>query len=345
MPRQRPLDSTGDGHAALVRDFHWQVPARFNIATACSARWARSQSDAVAIRYERVDGSVTDYRYGQLQRDANRLSNALRRLGVQRGDRVAVVMPQRFETAVANIAVYQLGAVAMPLSMLFGPDALQFRLEHSEARVAIVDGSAIDNLLVARQACPALRHLIAVDAAAGRGDIDWNAALHAEADRFDCVDTHSDDAAVLIYTSGTTGAPKGALVPHRALIGNLSGFVASQNWFGFDPTEETSMTIRPSPSRERERERVGVSSRPRPRTGKQSTRSVFWPRRLGLGPGFTPTLSRSLSLEGEGLIDIDVSSMGSKPNQFWLATKPLRLPISARCGTSAPFGGPVVPLV
>ena len=52
---------------------------------------------------------------------------------------------------------------------------------------------------------------------------------------FDAVDTQADDPAVLIYTSGTTGNPKGALIPHRALIGNLSGFVCSQNWFGFDP--------------------------------------------------------------------------------------------------------------
>ena len=73
---------------------------------------------------------------------------------MQRGDRVAIVMPQRFETAVANMAVYQLGAVAMPLSMLFGPDALAHRLQHSEAVAAIVDESAIANLRTARPQCP-----------------------------------------------------------------------------------------------------------------------------------------------------------------------------------------------
>ena len=58
--------------------------------------------------------------------------------------------------------------------------------------------------------------------------------MAAQPPQFRIVDTAADDPAVLIYTSGTTGNPKGALIPHRALIGNLSGFVASQNWFGFD---------------------------------------------------------------------------------------------------------------
>jgi acetyl-CoA synthetase len=58
---------------------------------------------------------------------------------LQRGDRVAIVLPQRFETAVAYMAVLQMGAVAMPLSMLFGPEALEFRLQDSEAVVAICD--------------------------------------------------------------------------------------------------------------------------------------------------------------------------------------------------------------
>ena len=223
-----------DHHAALHAGFRWQVPEFFNIAEVCSARWARDTPAAVAIRYEHEDGRAAQFSYADLQANANRVANALKRLGVQRGDRVAVVMPQRFETAVANIAIYQLGAVAMPLSMLFGPDALEYRLQHSEAVLAIVDESAIVNLRAARPQCPTVRHVIAVGDAAGQGDIDWDAALAAERAEFSALRTKADEAAVLIYTSGTTGPPKGALIPHRALIGNLSGFVCSQNWFPQD---------------------------------------------------------------------------------------------------------------
>ncbi|WP_280151135.1 AMP-binding protein [Piscinibacter sp. XHJ-5] len=226
--------SAADRYAELYTSFRWRVPARFNIAEVCCARWARDTPDAVAIHREHENGSTATLRFDQLQREANRLANALQRLGVRAGDRVAIVMPQRFETAIAHIAVYQLGAVAMPLSMLFGPDALEYRLNDSGAQVAIVDESAIDNVLAARGACPGLRRVVAVGAAAGQGDVDWTDAVAREADSFAAVKTRADDAAVLIYTSGTTGPPKGALIPQRALIGNLSGFVCSQNWFPQD---------------------------------------------------------------------------------------------------------------
>jgi acetyl-CoA synthetase len=229
-PRTRAASST-DRYDAIYREFRWLVPAQFNIAEQCSARWARQTPAAVAVRYEHDDGSSAQFTYADLQQSANRLAHALRRLGVARGDRVAIVMPQRFETAVANMAVFQLGAIAMPLSMLFGPDALQYRLQNSEACAAIVDESAIANLLAARAECPRLHSVIAVGDAQGQGDLDWSAALLRESADFSAVATRADDAAVLIYTSGTTGPPKGALIPHRALIGNLSGFVCSQNWF------------------------------------------------------------------------------------------------------------------
>lgn len=221
-------DSAG---ADWTHQFRWHVDPDFNIATACCARWARDTPEAIAIRWETDSGAAGAVTYEQLQCDANRLSNALRRLGVQRGDRVAIVMPQRAETAVAHLAVYQLGAIAMPLSMLFGPDALEYRLQHSEAVLAIVDDSAIASVRAARQSCPTVRQVVAVGDATGQGDIDWDAALAAECAEFAAVRTKADDAAVLIYTSGTTGPPKGALIPHRALIGNLTGFVCSQNWF------------------------------------------------------------------------------------------------------------------
>ena len=235
MRADPPAAAPPDRCDAIHRAFRWQVPLHFNIAEVCCARWARETPAAVAIRFEHEDGRRADHTYAELQRDANRLAHALRGLGVQRGDRVAVVMPQRFETAVTHIALYQLGAVAMPLSMLFGPDALEYRINHSEARLAVVDESAITNLLAARALCPGLRTLVAVGAAAGQGDVDWAAALKHQPAGFSAVTTQADDAAVLIYTSGTTGPPKGALLAHRALIGNLPGFVASQNWFGFDP--------------------------------------------------------------------------------------------------------------
>ena len=223
-----------DDYDPLSGAFRWHVPADFNIAAACCARWAESTPEATALVCERDDGSTATHSFAELQRAANRLSNALVRLGVARGDRVAIVMPQRFETAVAHIAVYQLGAIAVPLSMLFGPEALAHRLTDSDARIAIVDESGIANLLASRPDCPALQTVLAVGAAAGQGDLDWTEACARERATFAAVKTTGDDGAVLIYTSGTTGPPKGALIPHRALIGNLSGFVASQNWFPQD---------------------------------------------------------------------------------------------------------------
>ena len=232
--RSAPDPAATDAYAQLHGDFRWQVPERFNIACACCGRWARQPRTAgrVAIAWEHEDGRAGKLSYGELQAQADRLSQALVRLGVQRGDRVAVVMPQRPETAVAQMAIFQLGAVAMPLSMLFGPDALAYRLQDSGTRVAIADESSIANLRAVRGDCPALHTVLAAGDAAGQGDADWRDALAVEGAPFAPVDTHAGDAAVLIYTSGTTGPPKGALIPHRALIGNLSGFVCSQNWFG-----------------------------------------------------------------------------------------------------------------
>lgn len=220
-----------DSYPALHSSFRWQVPADFNIGEACCARWARETPDAIAIRHEHEDGTRRTCSYRQLQARSRRLAAALQRLGVRRGDRVAIVMAQRIETAVAHIALHQLGAVAMPLSVLFGPEALEFRLQDSEAGVAIGDEASIAALRAVRPQCPALRCLVAVGAAAGQGDVDWDALLQQDEGGFVPVTTQAADPAILIYTSGTTGPPKGALLPQRALIGNLSGFVASQNWF------------------------------------------------------------------------------------------------------------------
>ncbi len=218
-----------DRYRELYDNFRWHVPHEFNIADVCGRRWA-AETSRVALYTEDETGAAATFTYAALMRDANRLSNALAALGIARGERVAIVLPQRAETAIAHLAAYQMGAVAMPLSCLFGPDALAYRLNDSEARVAICDAATAATVTALRPACPQLAHVVCVDGATD-GTVDWGALLAQASDRFAPASTLATDPAVLIYTSGTTGPAKGALIPHSALIGNLTGFVASQNWF------------------------------------------------------------------------------------------------------------------
>jgi acetyl-CoA synthetase len=213
----------------LVRGFRWEVPERFNIAWDCCGRHAAGEQ--LALLYEDDGGARASLRFSDIQRQANRLSNALHALGVGRGERVAMLLPQRPETAIAYIAIFQMGAIAVPLSHLFGPEALEYRLADAGAKAAIVDPDTWPRLAPVRERLPELRHVIGAAGARDAALHDWDALLSAAGDAFECVDTRADDPALIIYTSGTTGAPKGALIPHRALIGNLPGFICSHDFF------------------------------------------------------------------------------------------------------------------
>ena len=227
-----------DSHLTLHSQFRWLVPEDFNIAQVCCARWAQETPHKVAIR-EHVTGKKRTksktYSYLELQQAANVLSAKLTEAGVKRGDRVAIVLPQRFETAVAYMAVLQMGAIAVPLSMLFGPDALEYRINDSDACVAIVDEVSESVLRQMQSNCPKLASILAVAGVF----VDKSALKNIATSKYQ-VATKASDGAILIYTSGTTGPPKGALIPHRALLGNLTGFVCSQNWFGFDAMKNAS---------------------------------------------------------------------------------------------------------
>ena len=219
-----------DRYDALYRQFRWQVPGRFNLGWNCCGQWA-SDRTRFALYWEDESGETRAYTFWDIQQQANRLSNALAALGVARGDRVAMVLPQRPETAIAYVAIFQMGAIALPLSHLFGPEALEYRLRDSEACAAIVEPGTIANLWAVRDRLPMLRQVIGVGGASGPDVHPWEALLARAASRFTCVDTDADDPALIVYTSGTTGPPKGALMAHRALLGNIPGFVHSHDFF------------------------------------------------------------------------------------------------------------------
>ncbi|OZI59717.1 acyl-CoA synthetase [Bordetella genomosp. 11] len=221
-----------DQYQALYDSFRWLVPTQFNIAEVCCHRWAESGLDArrIAIYYEDEAGNREVWTYGRLAEAVNQLANGLLRMGVGKGDRVAVVLGQRPETVVVHMATYSVGAVIVPLSGLFGPEALESRLRDSEARVAVVDAASSANLLSIAEQCPALQQIIGIGFADERV-LPWRSLLARQSADFKRINTLATDPAILLYTSGTTGAPKGALLPHSVLIGNLPGFVASQDWF------------------------------------------------------------------------------------------------------------------
>ncbi len=214
----------------LYRSWRWDVPERYNIAQACCGRWAADRS-RFALYWEDESGATAKYTFWDIQREANRLSNALAGLGVKRGDRVALILPQRPEMAIAYMAIFQMGAVALPLSHLFGPDALEYRMAFAGASAVFVEPTTVANLWTVRDKLPELKHVIGVGGARESGVHVFEELQEKSSSAFVPVDTLANDPALIIYTSGTTGPPKGALEAHRLLIGNLPGFIYSHDFF------------------------------------------------------------------------------------------------------------------
>lgn len=207
---------------SLIGRFAWRIPDRFNIAAAVCDGWARSDPERLAILYQHGDGTVEPVSYGRLARLANRIANLLTASGVGRGDRVGLILPQSPETAAAHLAIYKLGAVAVPLSLLFGTEALEYRLADSGAKALIMSEAAEAKLDHIRPRLGGLQHVFSTGRT-GNGARHLASELEAASDSFTTADTGPDDPALMIYTSGTTGPPKGALHAHRVLIGHLPG--------------------------------------------------------------------------------------------------------------------------
>ena len=220
--------TAADSYDDLRRAFHWQVPERYNIGVDVCDRWATVAPDRVALTLVAEDGRARDYSYAVLREGSNLLANLLRYLGVARGDRVAVLLPQAPETAIGHIAVYKLAAIAVPLFALFGPEALLYRLRDSGAKVVLTSRDGAAKLAEIRPILPDLKHVICCDGAA-EGCLDLVQELRGRSADFAPVATRAEDPALIIYTSGTTGQPKGALHAHRVLLGHLPGVEMSHD--------------------------------------------------------------------------------------------------------------------
>ncbi len=209
-------------YEALYRDFTWKIPKTFNIGTACSDAWAAREPDRVALIEHAETGPCPALSYGDLAKKSNALARWLSDNGVRRGDRVALMLPQSFATAIAHIAIYKLGAIAVPLALVFGAEALQYRLATSGAKAIIATADGLAKLVDISHQLKGLELMICFEGDDGEA-VGLDRILAETPEEFATADTSLDDPSMMIFTSGTTGLPKGALHAHRVLLGHMPG--------------------------------------------------------------------------------------------------------------------------
>ncbi len=205
-------------YEALAAGFRWQVPPDFNIAAVCCDGWAAREPGRVAIMDVVADGTLSTLTYGALREAADQLAHALVAQGLVRGDRIAIMLPQGREVPIAHMAIYKLGCIAVPLAVLFGVDAIAYRLADCGAAALITNAAGVAKVRAAKIGTL----VISADGPDG-AVLGLNEISAAASARFETAPTRADDPAMMIYTSGTTGLPKGALHAHRVLLGHLPG--------------------------------------------------------------------------------------------------------------------------
>ncbi|OEY67849.1 AMP-dependent synthetase [Marinobacter sp. X15-166B] len=211
----------------------WDNPEQpFNIAEVCCDRWAADTPDQPAIIQKNPDGSVVEYSFGYLQEQANRLANSFRAQGVGVGDRVGIMLPQGIESATTHMAIYKLGAIAVPLFKLFGFDAIEHRVSNSGMCTLVTDLEGFEKISPLWGNHQALTSCYVVGLSEGKaGALSYQQEVAAQSREFSNHPTRMEDPALIIYTSGTTGHPKGALHAQRVLLGHLPGVQVSHDLF------------------------------------------------------------------------------------------------------------------
>ncbi len=210
------------GSYEAVRDaFEWNVPDRINMAWQVCDRHADATPEKTGLIVAGTDGKRREYSWLELQRLANKMANFMTAEGVERGDRVGILLTQSVEAAISHVASWKMGAISIPLFSLFGEEALAFRLKDSGARVIVTEAQHYHKIEAIRDQLPELKLVLLTDGKGGDGVRDLWQGLDKASDSFTNADTASTDPSYIVYTSGTTGNPKGALQGHRSLIGHM----------------------------------------------------------------------------------------------------------------------------
>ena len=209
--------------------FRWNLPERYNIAWDVCDRHAADPAKIAMIHH--VAEGVRNYTFRDIQILANRLANTLVAFGLTLGDRVMLQLPQHPVTGFAHVACWKAGMVSVPCSVLFGADALEYRLNNSGAKVLITDSANLAKALEVRERTPMLKHVFVIDGPAGDGVLPLLETIERASSDFTTLSLTPDTPGFINYTSGTTGWPKGTLQGHRSMIGHMPGIEILYDFF------------------------------------------------------------------------------------------------------------------
>ncbi len=217
----------GKTYQELYSGFEWRLPDQFNIAYAVCDRHTGQDLSAL---FEDFENSSRRWTFDELSVASRRLANALAALGLRKGDVAAIILPQSAATLIAHLAIYRIGAIALPLFSLFGSEAIIHRLQDSSASVLITNDEGVDKISTLQGDLPALRHIISTGAHRPQPILGWDELMSSASENHTIAQTKPSDPALLQYTSGTTGKPKGVLHAHHVLLGILPGVELSHNF-------------------------------------------------------------------------------------------------------------------
>jgi acetyl-CoA synthetase len=208
----------------------WCVGGVMNIVHNClDKRIGTADENKLALIYESEDGRVRSYTYGRLYRQVNQTANALRALGLGKGDAIGLFMPMVPEIVIALLAIAKIGGIILPLFSGYGETAIASRLIDAGAKALFTaDGFYRRGQMVpmksiadaAARQVPTLQHMLVINRAGAGAPMQdgrdhwWHGLIDWQADRALTEHTQAEDPLMIIYTSGTTGQPKGALHTH-----------------------------------------------------------------------------------------------------------------------------------
>tara|TARA_A100001015_G_scaffold230147_1_gene260336 strand:+ start:85 stop:1722 length:1638 start_codon:yes stop_codon:yes gene_type:complete len=206
----------------LSLTFKWNIPEFYNIASDTVDQ--DNYQNRIALINFLQDGKIEEWSFIDIKRSANKLANVFDHFHLEANARVGIILGQCPETAVAHMACFKSGKISIPLFNLFGTEALHYRLLNSRASLVICDNIGLNKIFEIKDRLPDLKKIICIDSNDEKSNVfNFKKLLEQASDSYITKKTKSSDPALIIYTSGTTGGPKGALLPHRTLLGHIPG--------------------------------------------------------------------------------------------------------------------------